>query len=293
VHAGGRYALLLGRAVGQTASQIRGAATSRTESVAALVADRATGASARGRAVLHRARSWSAHGSTRIALTAHVVFAEALGRGAAIFRKIVFGTRRTSETTSLAETRFSVQRVPVIREAGGRGIERPLDHVRQRAFLSDQPGSKKPWRIPKMRAGPVVIFILVAGGFLLGRMSALPDAPSRVHDLPPRAPAIVSAAPPPAAEEVQEHQSIAPRVREEANSAHQPAPTPPVAPTEIANEARAETPPPAPPAKPSKVHKRKQAKRAVRPSTPGAPPTEALPAVPDEGLQDGWVIRRR
>jgi serine/threonine protein kinase len=72
-----------------------------------------------------------------------------------------------------------------------------------------------------------------------------------------------------------------------------PAPAPPAQPTELASEARAAAQTPAPASHSSKVHKRTLAKRAKRPSAPAIPTPEALPAAPDEGHEDGWVIRRR
>jgi|GEM_PF-6914649 len=292
VHPGRRYARLLGQAFGQAANQMRDAATSRTESAAAQVADRAAGASARGKAALRSARIWGAHYPTRIVHTARVAFTGASRRGAATLRKVVFRTRRTSETIALAETGFTAPGVPAIREPAGRVRERAseLARFRRRGFLSDPPGSKRPWRIP---AGALAVFALAAGGFLLGRMSALPNAGSRAHELQPRAPAIVSSGPP---REVGQDKTIPPQPREGANRAHEspppPAP-PPVASTQIASEARAETTTPGPAAKPSTTHKRRLAKRAVHPSPPAAPATEAPPAAPDEGNQNGWVIRRR
>jgi AAA domain-containing protein len=289
VHAGRRYAGLLGEAFGQAAHQIRDTATSRTESAAARVADLTAGASASGRAALQSARIWGAHYPTRIVLTVRVAFTGASRRGAAMLRKVVFRTRRTSETIALAETGFTARGVPAIRAPAGRGREHALEpvRVRRRAFLSDPPGSKRPWRIP---AGALAVFALAAGGFLLGRMSALPNAGSRAHELLPRAPAIVSSGPP---REVGQDKTIPPQPREGANRAHESPPPPPVASTQIASEARAETTTPGPAAKPSTTHKRRLAKRAVHPSPPAAPATEAPPAAPDEGNQNGWVIRRR
>jgi serine/threonine-protein kinase len=69
-----------------------------------------------------------------------------------------------------------------------------------------------------------------------------------------------------------------------------PAPAPQAA--ERASEAPAEPPPPVPVAHP-KVRKRTLAKHVARPSPPAKPPAEVLPAAPDEGHEDGWVIRRR
>jgi len=164
-----------------------------------------------------------------------------------------------------------------------------LASVRRRTLLSDPPGPRRPRRIPGMRAGPLAVFAFVAGAFLLGRMSALPNAGSRPHELPPRSPAIVASGPP---LEGGQDQTIPPQPREGSNSAHEPPPAPPVKSTEIASEERAETTAPAPPAKPSRAHKRRLAKRAVRPSPPTPPATEAPAVAPDEGNQAGWVIRR-
>ena len=120
-------------------------------------------------------------------------------------------------------------------------------------------------------------FALATGGATLVALAALWAG----HLLGPETP-VATPAPPPSAT----------GTPAEASSAS-PAPAPPAQTTELATGARAEAPPPAPAAHGSKPHKRTLAKRAVRPTPPATPTTEALPAAPDEGHEDGWVIRRR
>jgi serine/threonine-protein kinase len=62
---------------------------------------------------------------------------------------------------------------------------------------------------------------------------------------------------------------------------------------EPASQAKVEAPTPAPATHGAKPHKRTPRKRAARPTRPAKPTVEALPAAPDEGQEDGWVIRRR
>jgi hypothetical protein len=292
VHPGLRYALLLGRAFAQAADQFRDAATSCITGAAARVADPATGASARGRAALHNARTWEGRYSTGIVQAARVAFTRALRRGAAMLKRVVLRPRHTAETITLAETGFTTPDVLEIREAAGREQEHRLElvRVRRRTLLSDPSRPNRPWPLSDLRAGSLMVVALVVGAFVLGRISVPPSVGSRAHEFPPQAPAIVSSGPP---LERGKDQTIAPQPREGSNSAHEPPPAPPVQSTKIASEERAETTTPAPPAKPSRPHKRRLIKQAVRPSPPAPPATEAPPVAPEEGNQAGWVIRRR
>jgi serine/threonine-protein kinase len=72
-----------------------------------------------------------------------------------------------------------------------------------------------------------------------------------------------------------------------------PEPAPPSPAAEIASQAQEEPPPPPPPKHRAKAHKRTPAKHVVRHAAPALPAPEAPPAAPDEGHEDGWVIRRR
>jgi len=288
---GPRYAVPLGRAFAQAANQFREAATSRIKAGAARVADPAAGVFPRGEAALHSARISSGRYPSGIVHAARVAFTRHLRRTAAMLKRVVLRTRHNTETIALAETGFTTRDVPEIREAADRRQEHALGlaSVRRRTSLSDLPGSKRPWRIPDMRA--VAVFALVAGAFLLGRISALPGVGSRARELPPRSPAIVSSGPP---LESGQDQTTVPEPREGSNSAHESPPAPPVQSTEVASEERADATTPAPAARPSRPHKRRLIKPAARPSPPTPPATEAPPVAPDEeGNQAGWVIRRR
>jgi hypothetical protein len=228
--AGRRSARLLGQVLRQAATQIRDGAAPHTERAATFMADWWAGASGRGRRALSHARSWSARRSARIALTARIRFTEASRRGASTLRALVSRTRRTTETLALALAAFTARRVPAIREAARRGAERTFElaRVTRRAF-SDLRGSKRFRQMSEMRAGPLAVFALVAGAaFLLGRMSALPNVTGGAHGPPPRAPAVVSSAPPP---EGGQDQTIAPQPREGAQGAQnreETGPSPPL-----------------------------------------------------------------
>jgi serine/threonine-protein kinase len=71
------------------------------------------------------------------------------------------------------------------------------------------------------------------------------------------------------------------------------APAPAAESTEPTSDAKAEEAASAPAAHRAKPRKRTPAKRAARPSSPAKPTLESVPAAPDEGHEDGWVIRRR
>jgi len=71
------------------------------------------------------------------------------------------------------------------------------------------------------------------------------------------------------------------------------APGPGAQSSEPVSQAKAETPTPAPATHGATPRKPKPRKRAARPTPPAKPTVEALPAAPDEGHEDGWVIRRR
>ena len=72
-----------------------------------------------------------------------------------------------------------------------------------------------------------------------------------------------------------------------------PSPEPATQAGELAREAAPEAPTPAATGRTAKPRKRTLAKRAARKAPPAKPEIEAVPAAPDEGHEDGWVIRRR
>jgi len=239
VRASWGHALLLGKALGKRASEIRHTVPSRTEHVGGLVVDRSEDFAARRTATLRNARIWSAHYVTRLALLGRrsgSTIAEAMKGVEALLGRVAFRARGLAEKVPPATGRFTTQTVASLRGGLQRKEERvaELAHGKRLALSS----LARTLRMPERRTGLLAVFAMVAAvAFLLGRVTA-PIVGRGAHELTPRAP-VVSSGPPAAPPQLGQDQGLASASSGGANATHE----------QIA-EASPPPPVPAPPSQP-------------------------------------------
>jgi hypothetical protein len=204
-----RHARLLRGAIARTPRQLSDAIASRTESLGGLVFAREEGFAARRTAALRNARVWSAHYSSallRRGRSALLSMAEALGefqarlRPAAIFLwEVAQVLWEVAQEVALAAIRRAAQAAFAIRREVRRAAHPELVQVTSLPSPSRLLSARRslPFtQTPGLRAGTLAVLALVAAvAFLLGRVTAEPNAGRAPRGFTPVQPPLVASRP--------------------------------------------------------------------------------------------------
>jgi hypothetical protein len=197
-----RQALLIRQTIPRWLRQPGRAIASRTESLGGLVIAREEGLVARSTAVLRNTQVWSAHYSNELSRRGraiHLAIAEALGRLAPRLRQAALLLWELAQESALAAIHLATQAATAVRAEIRRAAHPEPARGTPPSAPSRPPLAKRAHafvQAPGLRAGSLAVLAIVAAvAFVLGRVTAPPNATRTPRGFTPIQPPMVSSGP--------------------------------------------------------------------------------------------------